>query len=225
MRLLASIFGGALVAGLIVSALAGIYGPESGSLIFGGPMERRDSPRAEGSLKPVSECLRDREWRQDRFIKQRGEFDIPVEPVWTFVADEEATHELWKQQQSPSGFQRLRAARIDLGRLSEAISKAGNVFGAEVFPDRRYLFTVDKTQHSTIDTETLVSATGVLAGPSGETGEWSMTVNLRSGETIGTIDGSDSWISVRAGMEDRSLAVFAEIDQCSRQKQLRDITF
>ena len=224
-RLLASIIGGALVAGLVLLALAGIYGPETRNLVFGGPMERHDGPSAEDMLKAVSECSRDREWQQNQFIKQHGELDIPVEPVWTFVADEEATYELWRQRQSPVGFQRLRAARIDLQRLSDTISETGNVFGAEIFPDRRYLFTVGRTRQSTIDTETLVSATGVLAGPSGATGEWSMTVNARSGETIGTIDGSDSWISIRVGIEDRSLAVFAEIDQCSRQQQLRDISF
>jgi hypothetical protein len=224
-RLLASTIGGALVAGLVLFALAGNYGLETRNPILGGPLERDNGPSAADKSKAVSECLRDREWQHDQFIKQHGQLDIPIEPVWTFVADEEAKYELWQQQQSLVGFQRLRAARIDVEQLSNAISETGNVFGAEVFPDRRYLFTVGRTRQTIIDTETLVSATGVLAGPSGATGEWSMTVNALSGETIGTIDGSDSWIRIRVGIEDRSLAVFAEVDQCSRKQQLRDISF
>ena len=224
-RLSASIIGGAVVTGLLLFALAGIYGPETRNLILGGPIEQQDGPSAADELQAVSECMRDRAWQEDQFVEQHGELDVPVEPVWAFVADEEVAYELWKQQQSPVGFHRLRAARVDRERLSDAVSKTGNVFGAEVFPDRRYLFTVGRTTQSTTDAGTLVTASGVLAGPWGATGEWSMTVNATSGETIGTIDGSDSWISIRVGIEDRPLAVFAEIDQCNRQQQLRGTSF
>lgn len=224
-RLAVSIISGAAIAGLVLLTLAGIYGHETRNLVFGGPIEREHESSAADRLRAVSECWRNREWRQDQFIKQHGEIDIPVEAVWTFVADEEATSELWKQRQSPVGFERLRAARVDPERLLDAISEPGNVFGAEVFPDRRYLFTVDRTSQSTIGVETLVTASGFLAGSSGTTGEWGMTVNASSGETIGTIDGSDSWTSIRVGIEDRSLTVFAEIDQCRRQQRLREITY
>ena len=225
MRLTVSVIGGAVVVGLILFALARLYVPETSNLVSGGPVERNDGPSAAEQARAISECLRDREWRQSQFVKQHGEVEIPIGSIWSFVGDEEARFDLWQHEQNPIGFERLRAARVDTERLSRAISESGNAFGVEVFPDRRYLFTVNRTTRSTIDDATLVSASGFLAGSHGATGDWNVTVNETSGEVIGTVDGSDSWTSIRVGIEDSSLTVFAEIDQCRRQQRLREYSF
>jgi hypothetical protein len=220
-----SVIGGVVVVGLVLLALARLYLPESRNLVFGGPVEPNDGPSAAKQAQAISECLRDRERRRSQFVKQHGEVEIPVGSVWSFVGDEEARFELWKHKQNLIGFERLRAARVDTERLSRAISESGNAFGVEVFPDRRYLFTVNGTTRSTINDATLVSAHGFLAGSHGATGDWNITVNETSGEVIGAVDGSDSWTSIRVGIEDSSLTVFAEIDQCRRQQRLREYSF
>lgn len=162
MRLTVGVIGGTVVVGLALFAFANIYGPETYNLVFGGAVEGEDGLSAEDQSQAVSDCLRDREWREDQFIEKYGEVEIPAEAVWGFATDEEASLELWKQRQSPVGFERLRAARVDAGRLSNALSETGNQFGAEVFPDRRYLFTVDRTTQTTIGADTLVTASGFL---------------------------------------------------------------
>lgn len=226
-RLAVSVIGGAVVIGLVLFTLTRIYLPEPSDSVFGGPVEREGGPNYADQAREVFDCLRDREWRQSQFVEEHGEVGIPLTALWRFVEDEEVRYELWKHEQSPVGFERVRAARVDAERLAEAISESGNEFGAEIFPDRRYLFTVDRTTQSIMDSGTLISSdngniissSGFLTGPRGATGNWDLVVNTKSGEVIGTIAGSDSWISVRSGFKDRSLTVFAELDQCTMQQR------
>ena len=211
--------------GLILFSLAHLYLPETRGLVFGGPVEKKDKPSVEEQLKAVSECLRDREWRQSQYVERHGEIDIPVESVWRFVDEQEVVYELWKHRQSAVGFERLRPARVDIERLVKAISEQDTKVGVEVFRDRQYLLTVDKTSKTSIHDSDFVSASGPIAGPSGQYGDWRITVNISSGEVIGTLDASDSWTQILTGTEDRSLTVFAEIDQCERQQRLRGYSF
>lgn len=217
--------GSAIVVGLVLLALMRIYAPESHNLISGRPIERKDGPSASELAKRVSDCLRDRKRRQGQFIKQYGQVEIPVQAVWSFLEDEEARQEISKRNQISGGFDRLRAARVDSESLADAISFEGSVFGIEVFPDRRYLLTTARATQSTISGEVLTSSSGTLEGSRGAAGDWHITVNTTSGDVIGTIDGSDSWISLFAGIEDSSLTVFAEIDQCRRKQRLREYSY